>query len=507
MSESIRRAMLIILDGVGLGESEDNSGLSLANTPNLDVLLNDYPMSKIDASGNSVGLPEGQMGNSEVGHMVIGCGQIFKQDLVVINESIRDKSFFTNESLVNAIKVTKESENNLHLLGLASPGGVHSHIDHLYALIDLCNRYEVKPKLHLFTDGRDCSPESSLEYFEKLNHTLEKLGGEIYTISGRYFAMDRDLRWDRTEKCWNVIVNNKGNHAKDFREALKNSYKEGVTDEFLIPTYLENAKPLMKNDSLIFFNFRNDRTRQIARALNVERFDNFKRTNNNTAYSITTMTEYDPFLSCPVAFRLKPPQETIGSIVSKLGFKQFHCAETEKYPHVTFFINGGREEPYKGEKRVLVPSPDVATYDLKPEMSCQEVSTEVINALKNDEYKLIVVNYANGDMVGHTAKREAIIEAMECLDKNLGDVLKAALENNVATLVTADHGNVDEILDAEGNPNPKHSCNPVPCVVVDRLKKWKMSSSGGLSNIAPTMLDLMNIEKPTAMDRSLIDSD
>ena len=507
MNDDIRRAMLIILDGVGLGETKENSGLSLANTPNLDALLNDYPMSKIDASGKSVGLPPGQMGNSEVGHMVIGCGQVFKQDLVVINESIKDKTFFSNDCLTSAIKKAKDSKNNLHLLGLASPGGVHSHIEHLYALIELCNQYGVEPKLHLFTDGRDCAPEASLEYFNELNKKLMNFGGEIYTISGRYFAMDRDLRWDRTEKCWNVIVNNKGNYAENFEEALKNSYTNGITDEFLIPTFLKNAKPLKKNDSLIFFNFRNDRTRQIARALNVERFDNFKRTNNNTAYSIVTMTEYDPFLSCPVAFRLKPPQETIGSIVSNLGFKQFHCAETEKYPHVTFFINGGREDPYKGEKRVLVPSPDVPTYDLKPEMSCHEVSMEVINALKNDEYKLIVVNYANGDMVGHTAKKDAIIEAMEFLDKSLGDVISAALENDVATLVTADHGNVDEILDEKGKPNPKHSCNPVPCVVIDKLKKWKIEKSGGLSNIAPTVLDLMNIEKPSKMNKSLINSD
>lgn len=498
-NNDINRALLVVLDGVGVAPSGDNNGWSLADTPNIDLLFKDYPSTTIQASGESVGLPEGQMGNSEVGHMIIGSGTIFKQDLVIINESINDSSFFKNEAILNAILSTKDNDNEFHLLGLASPGGVHSHINHLIAILKMCKSYGVSPKLHLFTDGRDDDPKSSKDIFDDLNKYLEKYGGEIYTIAGRYYAMDRDQRWDRTELAWDAIVNNKGNTAENYLDAIENSYKNNITDEFILPTVLKKAKPLKKNDSLLFFNFRNDRTRQIARALNVERFDNFRRTNNNTAYSITTMTEYDPYLSCPVAFRTKTPETTLGSIVSDLGLKQFHCAETEKYPHVTYFINGGREDPYPGEKRVLIPSPNVATYDLKPEMSCREVSEEVIRAIKNPEYKLIIVNYANGDMVGHTAIKDAIIEAMSELDAALGEVVCEAIGENVTTLITADHGNVDEINNLKtGKPNTQHSLNPVPCIIVDNNRKWKIvKKDGGLSNITPTILKIMGIDKPT----------
>jgi len=500
-TENTNRALLIILDGVGIGPNNDNSGWSLANTPNIDLLLKDYPSTSIEASGKSVGLPDGQMGNSEVGHMIIGSGTIFKQDLVIINEAIENGSFYSNEALLNSILTVKNTDNDLHLLGLISPGGVHSHSDHLIALLKMCKSYGVSPKLHLFTDGRDDDPKSALKIFEDLQRHLDEYGGEIYTICGRYYAMDRDQRWERTELAWDAIVNNKGKSAKDYNQLITNSYKKNITDEFILPTCLDNSKPLKKNDSLLFFNFRNDRTRQIARALNVERFENFRRTNNDTAYSITTMTEYDPYLSCPVAFRTKSPDMTLGSIVSDLGLKQFHCAETEKYPHVTFFINGGREEPYPGEKRVLIPSPNVATYDLKPEMSCKEVAEEVIRAIKNPEYKLIVVNFANGDMVGHTAVKDAIIEAMNELDSVIGEVVCEAIGANVSTLITADHGNVDEINNPKtGKPNTQHSLNPVPCIIVDNNKKWNIiNENGGLSNIAPTMLTLMGIKKPKEM--------
>ena len=479
----VNRALLIVLDGVGLGPKGDNNGWSLANTPNIDLLLKDYPSTAIEASGKSVGLPNGQMGNSEVGHMIIGSGRIFKQDLVIINEAIIEGSFFKNEAILNSILSVKDSDNDLHLLGLVSPGGVHSHIDHLIAILKMCKSYGVSPKLHIFTDGRDDGPKSGRKILDNLNDSLEKYGGEIYTIIGRYYAMDRDQKWDRTELAWDAIVNNKGQRAKNYKELINSSYENGITDEFILPTVLEDAKPLNKNDALLFFNFRNDRTRQIARALNVERFDNFRRTNNNTAYSITTMTEYDPFLSC------------------ELGLKQFHCAETEKYPHVTYFINGGREEPYPGEKRVLIPSPNVATYDLKPEMSCREVGEEVIRAIKNEEYKLIVVNFANGDMVGHTAVKEAIIQAMTELDAVIGEVVCEALGANVATLITADHGNCDEINNPQtGDPNTQHSRNPVPCIIVDNSKKWEIiNHKGGLSNITPTVLTMMGIPKPIEM--------
>jgi 2,3-bisphosphoglycerate-independent phosphoglycerate mutase len=501
-NKATKRALLIILDGVGVAPDGDNNGWSLANTPNIDLLRHDYPSTIIDASGESVGLPDGQMGNSEVGHMIIGSGTIFKQYLVVINEAINDSSFFENETLLNTILSAKKSGNNLHLLGLVSYGGVHSHISHLVALLKLCSSHGVSPKLHIFSDGRDSDPQSATKIFQDLDVYLKEYGGEIYTISGRYYAMDRDQRWDRTELSWQAIVNNKGVLAKNYQDAIKNSYAKNITDEFILPTVLDGAQPLKMNDSLLFFNFRNDRTRQIARALNVERFDNFKRTNNNVAYSISTMTEYDPYLSCPVAFRSKTPDLTLGSVVSNLGLKQFHCAETEKYPHVTYFINGGKEEPYPGEKRVLIPSPNVATYDLSPEMSCKEVSEEVIRAINDDEYKLIIVNFANGDMVGHTAIKDAIILAMEALDAVLGEVVCEAIGANVSTIITADHGNVDEINNLEtGNPNTQHSLNPVPCIVIDNNNEWKIinEKNAGLSNIAPTLLTLMGIEKPKEM--------
>ena len=501
-NSKINRALLIILDGVGIGPSGDNNGWTLADTPNIDLLLKDYPSTAIEASGENVGLPKYQMGNSEVGHMIIGSGTIFKQDLVIINEAIEDSSFFSNEAILNAIFSAKENNSSLHLLGLASPGGVHSHINHLISILKICKSYGVSPKLHLFTDGRDSDPKSSIEILDNLDISLEEYGGEIYTISGRYYAMDRDQRWSRTELAWDAIVNNKGETRKDYRDVINNSYAKGITDEFILPTSLSCAKPLQKNDSLLFFNFRNDRTRQIARALNVERFDNFKRTNNNVAYSITTMTEYDPYLSCPVAFRTKSPAVTLGSVISDLGLKQFHCAETEKYPHVTYFINGGREEPYPGEKRVLIPSPNVATYDLQPEMSVKEVAEEVIRAIKDTEYKFIVVNFANGDMVGHTAIKEAIIQAMSELDAALGEVVCEAIGANVSTIITADHGNVDEINNPKtGNPNTQHSLNPVPCIVIDNNREWQIinEKNAGLSNIAPTLLTLMGIEKPKEM--------
>ena len=499
-----KRALLIILDGVGIAPDGNNNGWSLANTPNLDLLRHDYPSTIIEASGKSVGLPDGQMGNSEVGHMIIGSGTIFKQYLVVINEAINDSTFYENETFLNAILSAKKSGHNLHLLGLVSYGGVHSHINHLFALLKLCSLHGVSPKLHLFTDGRDSDPNSAIQIFNDLDDCLKEYGGEIYTISGRYYSMDRDQRWARTELSWQSIVNNKGNFAKNYEDAINNSYLNGVTDEFIVPTVLDGAQPLEINDSLLFFNFRNDRTRQIARALNVDRFDNFKRTNNNMAYSISTMTEYDPYLSCPVAFRSKTPDLTLGSVVSNLDLKQFHCAETEKYPHVTYFINGGREEPYPGEKRVLIPSPNVATYDLSPEMSCKEVSEEVIRAINDDDYKLIIVNFANGDMVGHTAIKDAIVKAMEALDEVLGEVVSAAIGKDVSTLITADHGNADEINNPiTGNPNTQHSLNPVPCIVIDNNRTWKIENhSGGLSNIAPTLLMLMNIEKPIEMTSS-----
>lgn len=500
-----RPTLLVILDGFGINPDPTNNAIALANTPNFDRYFAAGPMTLLEASGRGVGLPAGQMGNSEVGHMTIGSGVIVRQDLVRIDDAIEDGSFFDNPALVSAVQASRETGRPLHLAGLVSNGGVHSHIDHLEALVQLCARHGVTPQLHMFTDGRDTAPQAALEYLDKLETLLAASGGRIATVCGRYYAMDRDQRWDRVEMAWNNIVYGSGLAAESAREAIERSYAAGKGDEFVLPAHLPGQQLLEAGDEMVFFNFRNDRARQICGAFAFERFEAFERGAGYQPITVTTMTHYDAELGSPVAFAPMRPETTLGSVISDAGLRQLHCAETEKYAHVTFFFNGGREPPYLGEARELIESPRVETYDLKPEMSAPGVAHAVIEAMRSGQYAFVVVNFANGDMVGHTAVRDAIIRAVEVLDTEVGRVLQVAEECGYSVVLTADHGNCDEMIDPQtGKPHTQHSNHPVPCLVLDPQVR-DLEEGGNLSAIAPTVLRLMGIAQPAAMTgRSVI---
>ena len=494
-----RPTLLIILDGFGINPDPAHNAVVLAETPNLDHYFAAYPMTTLEASGRGVGLPAGQMGNSEVGHMTIGSGTIVKQDLVRIDDAIEDGGFFENPALVGAVERAAAARRPLHLIGLVSDGGVHSHLDHLNALIELCGRRRAAAQLHMITDGRDTGARAAHAYVDGLEATLAENGGYIGTVCGRYYAMDRDQRWDRVKRAFDNIVYGRGGDAESAIAAIEQGYAEGTGDEFLEPMRLPAWQGLQPGDEVIFFNFRNDRARQICAALALEDFDDFDRGPDYRPIMLTTMTHYDARLNSPVAFAPVRPETTLASVISDAGFGQLHCAETEKYAHVTFFFNGGREPPYPGEDRKLIDSPRVATYDLQPEMSAPEVADAVIAAMRGGEYEFIVVNFANGDMVGHTAVREAIIAAVEALDREVGRVLEAALAAGYAVVLTADHGNCDEMIDPHsGKPLPQHSSHPVPCLVIDDQVKT-LAEAENLSAIAPTILQLMGIAQPAAM--------
>ncbi len=500
-----RPTLLIILDGFGINPDPTNNAIALANTPNFDRYFAEFPMTTLEASGRGVGLPAGQMGNSEVGHMTIGSGSIVKQDLVRIDDAIEDGSFFTNPALRSAVEDAAAAGRPLHLMGLVSDGGVHSHIDHLEALIRLCHQHAVVPQVHMITDGRDTAPQAALGYVDELEALLEQCGGFIGSVCGRYYAMDRDQRWDRVKLAWENVVHGRGLEAESARHAIEQSYASGKNDEFILPTRLPGLQPLQGGDELIFFNFRNDRARQICAAFALEHFEEFDRGADYEPITLTTMTYYDTRLGAPIAFAPVRPEVTLGSVISDAGLRQLHCAETEKYAHVTFFFNGGREPPYLHEDRCLIDSPRVATYDLQPEMSAPGVADAVVDAINSGDYAFIVVNFANGDMVGHTAVRDAIIEAVEVLDREVGRVIEAALEHGFSVILTADHGNCDEMIDPEtGKPHTQHSNHPVPCMVIDPQVD-SLTDGANLSAIAPTVLQLLGIEQPGAMSgRSVI---
>ena len=497
--------LLIILDGFGLNPNPENNAVVEANTPNFDRYFSSYPLTSLQASGRGVGLPEGQMGNSEVGHMTIGSGMIVKQDLVRIDDAIEDGSFFENPALLEAVKKSKACGRPLHLIGLVSDGGVHSHINHLEALVRLCHQHGVVAQLHMITDGRDTAPKAAISYLSRLENTLEECGGHIGTVLGRYYAMDRDKRWDRVELAWQAIVRAQGQHAGTASQAVLDSYELKIADEFIKPTVLAKLQPLQAGDEMVFFNFRNDRARQISAAFALADFDGFQRGDDYRPITVTCMTHYDTKLNAPVAFAARNPQATLASTISDAGLRQLHCAETEKYPHVTFFFNGGREACFEGEVHRLIASPKVATYDLQPEMSAAEVADTMIDALQSKAFEFLVVNFANGDMVGHTAIRDAIIEAVEVLDREVGRVLECAIESGYSVLLTADHGNCDEMIDPEtGEPHTQHSQHPVPCLVIDE-QTTQLADGDNLSAIAPTVLQLMGVAKPGAMSgQSLI---
>ncbi len=494
---NIQPTMLIILDGFGINPSKENNGIAEAGTPKLDAYFDKYPHTQILTSGRSVGLPEGQMGNSEVGHITIGAGAIIRQYLVRIDDAVADGSFAENEALESAVKSTEQGKP-IHLIGMVSDGGVHSHLNHLIALIEMVGDLGRTPVVHMITDGRDTAPKCAQNFLPPLEAALEDAGGRIAVVSGRYYAMDRDQRWERNEQAFRAMVFGEGRPAHSAHEAIDFAHSLDESDEFIQPTVVGEPTTINPGDPVIFFNFRNDRTRQITAALSQPEFNGFDR-GDFEPVTVTCMTEYDPAFGLPVAFEKEVPQTVLANIISEAGLKQFHCAETEKYAHVTFFINGGKEEPVEGEDRVMIPSPKVATYDLKPEMSAHEVTDACIEAIQSGEYAFIVVNYANGDMVGHTAVREAILKAVHTLDDEVSRLLECAVNNGVSVLLSADHGNCEEMVDpVTGAPQTQHSTFPVPCLVVDE-RDWQLRDDGGLSNLAPTILELMGLEKPAAM--------
>ncbi len=498
---SRRPVVLLILDGFGINPSKRNNGVAEAQTPNLDDFFSRYPHTALNASGSSVGLPDGQMGNSEVGHLTLGSGSIIRQDMVKINDAINSGDFFNNAALVNAINKATISGRPLHLIGLVSDGGVHSHLSHIRALLQLCKIHGVRPLLHMITDGRDTPPRSAINYLQEIQPWLDECKGSIASITGRYYAMDRDNRWDRTELAWRALIHSKGQYAEDAQTAITYAYARGETDEFFKPILLPQFTPIIQDDSVIFFNFRKDRPRQLVAAIGDPAFSHFDRGNAPVAH-VTCMMSYNRNLSLPYAFEPEQPSVTLGYTFSELGLAQFHCAETEKYAHVTYFFNGGRTTLFSGEKQLLIPSPSVATYDQKPSMSARKIADAVIGAISQGRYAFIVVNFANGDMVGHTAKRHAVLEAVETLDKEASRVLEAAENADYSVVLTADHGNCEELVDPfTGEPHTQHTTYPVPCLIVDK-DNWQLSSSGGLANVAPTILQLMGIKPPQQMQTS-----
>jgi len=491
--------LLVILDGFGTSARKANNGVLAAHTPNLDSYFSRYPNTQIRASGSAVGLPEGQMGNSEVGHLTLGAGHVIRQDIVQINEAIENELFYRNPGLIRTLQKAQQSGQPLHLLGLVSDGGVHSHIDHLFALIKACRGYGVKPLLHMITDGRDCGPQTALQFLPNLESALHNAGGCIVSIMGRYYAMDRDKRWERTELAWRALTLAKGEEAISAESAIRSAYAAGDFDEFIRPILLPGFQTIKQGSLVLSFNFRKDRPRQIVAALAKPDFGGFDRGADAPLADMVCMMRYEKSDHFECLFEAEKPDTTLGQVISAYGLAQFHCAETEKYPHVTHFFNGGRAEPYQGEKQLLIPSPKVATYDMQPQMSAHEVADAVIGAINFGRYAFIVVNFANGDMVGHTGNLDAVIHAVEALDRELGRVLVAAETAGYSVVLTADHGNCEEMVDNySGAPHTQHTTNPVPCLVIDEYY-WKLSCDGSISNVAPTVLQLMGIEKPQTM--------
>ncbi len=494
--------MLIILDGWGIGKDYPGNAVSLANTPVFDRLVRENPTTSLEASGLAVGLPEGQMGNSEVGHLNIGSGRIVYQELTKIGKSIEDGDFFEKEEFLQAIGHARKNKGKIHLLGLVSDGGVHSHNSHLYALLELCKKENFSNVyVHVILDGRDVPPTIGKEHVRELEEKIKFIGvGKIASVSGRYYSMDRDQRWERTELAYRAMVDGEGVQSQDPIDAIAKSYEEGVNDEFILPTVIDEEGCVEEGDSLIFFNFRPDRARQLTRAFVDKDFKGFKRERIENLFFVT-MTQYDKTIEdVNVVFKASLPENTLGEYISGLGLNQLRIAETEKYAHVTFFFNGGREEPYRGESRELIPSPKVATYDLQPEMSAVEVKDRLIEELNKDKHDLIVLNFANPDMVGHTGVIEAAIKAVETVDTCLGEILKVLEEKNGIALITADHGNAERLRDEEdGSVITAHTTNKVPLILFGREEELK---EGILADLAPTLLDLMGLEKPEEMTGS-----
>jgi len=499
-----KKVILMILDGWGKSPDPKVSAIDNANVPFIDSLYKNYPNASLRTDGLNVGLPEGQMGNSEVGHMNLGAGRIVYQDLVKINLAVQNHTLATEKPLVDAFNYAKQNNKKVHLLGLVSNGGVHSHIDHLKGLIDAAEADGVDNVfIHAFTDGRDVDPKSGVNFISDLEHHLKDKKAKLASVIGRYYAMDRDKRWERVKLAYDLLVNGEGAHSTNAIESMQDNYKDGITDEFIKPILMvdENDQPravIQEDDVVIFFNFRTDRGRQLTEVLS--QFDVHEQNMHKLKLYFVTMTNYDDnFKDIHVVYDKDNLTETLGEVVSRNGKKQIRIAETEKYPHVTFFFSGGREEPFEGEKRLLCPSPKVATYDLQPEMSAFDLKDALVPELKKGEVDFVCLNFANGDMVGHTGVMEAAIKACEAVDACVKEVIEAALENNYTTIVIADHGNCETMINPDGSPNTAHTTNPVPIILVD--KDLKHVKDGVLGDIAPTILDLMGLEQPQAMTR------
>ncbi|WP_299368071.1 2,3-bisphosphoglycerate-independent phosphoglycerate mutase [Winogradskyella sp.] len=503
-----KKVILMILDGWGKSPDPKVSAIDHANTPYIDALYTKYPNASLRTDGLHVGLPEGQMGNSEVGHMNLGAGRIVYQDLVKINLAVENKTLQKEHVLKEAFEYAKENDQNVHLLGLVSDGGVHSHINHLFGLLDAANEFDLKNVfVHAFTDGRDVDPKSGYGFISDLEEHINKTTGKLASVTGRYYAMDRDKRWERVKLAYDAIVAGKGTTTTNVLKSIQQSYEEDVTDEFIKPLVIvdEQVKPIAtidKNDVVIFFNFRTDRGRQLTQALSQEDFHEYNMQKLNLHY--VTMTNYDDnFTGIHVVFNKENLTDTLGEVLEKHHKQQIRIAETEKYPHVTFFFSGGREEPFEGETRILRNSPKVATYDLKPEMSAYELRDALIPELQKGDTDFVCLNFANGDMVGHTGVMEAAIKACEAVDECVKDVVNTALENDYTTILIADHGNCETMINPDGTPHTAHTTNPVPIILID--KDLKTIKDGILGDIAPTILKLMGIEKPETMtQKSLV---
>ena len=496
----MKKILLCIMDGIGISKNKEYNALYNAKTPVLNYLWDNYPTCLLEASGESVGLPRGQMGNSEVGHTNIGAGRIVYQSLELINSKLKDRSFYDNEEFLKVINHVKENNSKLHLIGLLSDGGVHSHINHLFALLDLCKREKVNDVyIHIFTDGRDVSPTSGIKYIESLQKKLKSLKiGKIASISGRYYGMDRDNRWDRVEKCYDILT--KESEVKDVKKVWKESQKNDITDEFIVPVATCKDGYICDNDGIVFFNYRPDRLRQLASIFTNDDYECFKRDKINNLKVVTMMHVADTVL-CPYAFELQKLENTLGDYISSKGLTQLRIAETEKYAHVTYFFDGGIDKEYDGEKRILVPSPKVATYDMEPQMSANMITASLVKEIFKNKEDLVILNFANGDMVGHTGDYNAAIKAVETVDNCIDKILKNISLDEYTVIITADHGNCEVMRNKDGSINTSHTTNKVPFIITE--KKLKLND-GKLGDIAPTILYLMGIDIPKEMTGNVL---
>ncbi len=492
----------MILDGWGITQDPKVSAIYNAKTPFINSLYDKFPHAQLRTDGEHVGLPVGQMGNSEVGHMNLGAGRIVYQNLAKINKAVKDGTLAQEKELLNAFEYAKANNKNVHFLGLVSNGGIHSHIDHLKGLLSAANNFGLdNVYLHAFTDGRDCDPKSGKYFINNIQEHMHKTTGELATITGRYYAMDRDNRWERVQLAYDALVNGEGSFSSDASTSIQQSYDTGVTDEFIRPIVMvdENEQPkttIKEDDVVIFFNFRTDRGRQLTEALSQKDFPEFNM--KKLPLYFVTMTNYDDtFNNIHVIYDGKNIENTLGEVLESAGKSQIRIAETEKYPHVTFFFSGGREEEFKGEKRLLCPSPKVATYDLKPEMSAYEIRDAIVPELQSGDVDFVCLNFANGDMVGHTGVFEAAVKACEAVDDCVKDVITTALDNDYTTILIADHGNCETMINSDGTPHTAHTTNPVPMILID--KELKSIKSGILGDVAPTILKLMGVEQPEEM--------